>query len=159
MNIIKSTLCLLALSAWSFSAGAHEGEEHGDHNPHHGGFVMMYQDLHFELVARPAGGVEVYYTDAIRNTLPAAIATDVTVEIERAGEQVEYVDMAISDSGDFWLGNTRPIENPQDIIRLGFLFDGTPLILDVRASSMPEPGADDHHGHEGHDSGNMHHGH
>ncbi len=159
MTVLKKGFAIFSFLLLQQPGIAHEGEDHGDHNPHHGGFVMMYQDLHFELVARQEGGIEVYYTDAIRNTLPAVVASDVTVEIEREGESVEYVEMMISDAGDYWIGTSRPVKNSRDIIRLGFLFDGTPLLLDVRASNMPEPDEHGHHGHEESQAGSAHHAH
>jgi len=44
---------------------------HGDHNPHHGGIVMMKGDVHYEVVLDPDGrDHRVYFTDAVREDLP-----------------------------------------------------------------------------------------
>src|SRR5690606_31395686 len=93
---VRGWLAVLLAVGLNAAAVAHEGEEHGDHDARHGGFVMMYGDLHFELVAKAAGAVELYYSDAVRAPLPAATASDVVVEIERTDGSIENVAMAIS---------------------------------------------------------------
>jgi len=133
---------------------AHGDEPHGDHDARHGGFVMMYEDIHFEVAVLPAGGVQVYYSDAARGELPAATVTEVVVEIERPDTATEYVTMAMSAGGDFWEGASAPVADPEAVVRVGFLYEGTPLMLDVPASAFvaaPAPDtamhADTHAGH------------
>ncbi|MGA0805546.1 MAG: hypothetical protein ACO3PV_03385 [Pseudohongiellaceae bacterium] len=133
---------------------AHGDEPHGNHDAHHGGFVMMYEDIHFEVAAAPAGGIQVYYTNAARVELPAATASDVVVEIIRPGKATEYVTMAISDSGDFWEGSSTPVSEADAIVRVGFIYENSPLMLDVPATALisePEAAtamtAGDHAGH------------
>jgi hypothetical protein len=49
-------------------AGSHHGDRtqpHTDHDPHHGGTVVMVDDHHLEIVETD-GRVEVYVTDALR---------------------------------------------------------------------------------------------
>ena len=135
---------------------AHEDEPHGNHDAAHGGFVMMYEDLHFEVTALPAGGIELYFTDAARNELPAATASDVAVEIERKGMPIEYVPMAISASGDFWEGASKPAVETDAIVRVGFVYAGKPLLLDVPVAALVHEEAVDtaHAEHAG-----MHDGH
>ena len=57
--------------------------EHGDHNPHHGGVVYMYDDMHYEVVLDPGGHHRVYFTDSAREDLPASVASSVTLMVER----------------------------------------------------------------------------
>lgn len=115
---------------------AQSSEPHGDHNPHHGGFVLMYQDLHFEVVLIPEGGVGVWFTDAQRNELPATAVSDVVVEIEHAEGKTEYPSMRISDAGDYWLGESGSVGNPESVVRVGFLYEGEPWMLDLPASYL-----------------------
>jgi hypothetical protein len=78
--------CVAAFGIASVSspADAHEGSVHGNHDPHHGGLVMMYgADLHYEVVLLPTGNVSIYFTDAQRGELPASVVSDVAIEIER----------------------------------------------------------------------------
>src|SRR5262245_2935544 len=61
-----------APSAAGASASGEGSVPHGDHNPHHGGVVMMKGELHYEVVVDPSGQAHrLYFTDAIREDLPA----------------------------------------------------------------------------------------
>jgi hypothetical protein len=96
---------------------------HGDHNPHHGGIVMMKgDDLHYEVVLDPSGReYHVYFTDAVREELPAAVASDVALTIKRDSESDENVGMQIDDAGESWVGHGRPVAKPDNTtVHLGF---------------------------------------
>jgi hypothetical protein len=83
---------------------------HGDHNPHHGGIVMMKGDLHYEVVIDPAGSRhQVYFTDAVREDLPASIASSVALTIHRASHSDERVAMQIDEAGESWIGHGEPV--------------------------------------------------
>jgi hypothetical protein len=87
---------------------------HGDHNPHHGGVVMMKGDLHYEVVLDKTGrAYQVYFTDAVREDLPASIASAVTLTIKRPREADERIDMSIDDAGESWVGKGREVVDPQ----------------------------------------------
>src|SRR5262245_13034634 len=45
-------------------AGGAAAVPHGDHNPHHGGNVLMKGDVHFEVVPRRGGQPPLYFHDA-----------------------------------------------------------------------------------------------
>jgi hypothetical protein len=126
----------LSMACASLPAFSHGDEPHGDHDAHHGGFVMMYEDIHFEVAAVPTGGIQIYYTNAIRAELPAATVSDVAVEIVRPGSDTEYVAMGISAAGDFWEGDSAPVAEDGAIVRVGFLYEGQPLMLDVPATAL-----------------------
>ena len=91
---------------------AGETVPHGDHNPHFGGLVLMNGDLHFEVVLGRNGGARVYFSDATRNELPAATASDVTVTITRKSQAPEIVALHIDDSGESWVGRGSPVADP-----------------------------------------------
>lgn len=132
---------LFALSTVPAPTHAHEGhgsQAHGNHDPHHGGFVMMHGDLHVELVMPAAGGVQIYYTDAARAELPAAVVSEVAVEIERAGSRPETIVMAISPGGDFWQGAARALADSRAVVRIAFLFNGKPALFNIRAANLPQ---------------------
>ena len=129
---MAATLALTFLNANNLEAQA----AHGDHNPDNNGFVLMHADLHFEVVVAEAGGIEPYFSSASRAPLPAAIVSDVVVEIER-GTRLEFVTMQISDTGDFWTGTSIPITNPKTVVRVGFVFEAEPFFIDIPAGAFP----------------------
>ncbi|MEQ8407859.1 MAG: hypothetical protein RKH07_06245 [Gammaproteobacteria bacterium] len=124
--------------AFTFLATANLVTAHEDHGSRHGGFVMMFLELHFELVVPDEGGVQLYYSDAMRMELPAAVVSDVAIEIEREDYEIESVPMRISDSGDHWMGSSEPVDNPESIVRVAFLFQGEPFVLDIPAMVLPK---------------------
>lgn len=132
----RAILCTALMSIPVLALG-HGEEEHGNHDAKHDGFVMMYLEMHFELVVPEQGGIQLYYSDALRNDLPAAVVADVSVEIERSGNNIEPVAMMISASGDHWMGESTPVTSIDDIVRVAFLFQGEPFVLDIPAMVLP----------------------
>lgn len=126
------------VSAFTILVVATFSNAHEDHGSRHGGFVMMFLELHFELVVPDEGGVQLYYSDAMRMELPAAVVSDVAIEIEREDYEIESVPMQISDSGDHWMGSSKPVVNPGSIVRVAFLFQGEPFVLDIPAMVLPK---------------------
>jgi len=135
-SLIRSFALAGLLFAVPLALRAHNGVVHGDHDAHHGGFVMMYRDLHCEVVADAKGGVRLYLTDAARADLPAAVVSDVTVEIERKGAPLETVPMKISASGDFWEGKSKPVVAQGTMIHAAFVFQREPVVVNLPASSV-----------------------
>jgi hypothetical protein len=107
---------------------------HGDHKPHHGGIVMMKgDDLHYEVVLDPAGRAHrVYFTDAVRDELPASVASDVVLTIKRPSVPDERIAMQIDDAGESWIGRGQPIGiAATTTVRLGFSIRHEPYWIDL----------------------------
>jgi hypothetical protein len=85
---------------------------HGDHSPHHGGVVMMKGDLHYELVLDPSGRYRLYFSDAMRQDLPASTAVRASLTIARKGAAPEGVELQIDESGESWVGQGQPVADP-----------------------------------------------
>jgi hypothetical protein len=132
-RLVLSVLAAQGLLAMSLHA---QNAPHGDHNPHHGGVVLMYGlDLHYEVVLTPAGNVELWLSNAVREDLPASVVSDVAAEIERDGTR-QNIDMVISDSGDAWVGKTTAVKAEGTTLHLGFLYRGEPATLSFPATSL-----------------------
>ncbi|MEM6485240.1 MAG: hypothetical protein AAF662_09675 [Pseudomonadota bacterium] len=115
----------------------HGGTAHGDHNPRFGGLVLMYGLLHFEIVGKPEGGVELHLSDAMRAPMPAVSVSDVTVEIERPGGEYELVTMTVSEAGDFWSGISAPlVDHENTTVHVAFVAFGNPYVYAVPLSAM-----------------------
>lgn len=107
---------------------------HGDHNPRHGGVVFMKgSDLHYEVVLDRSGrSYAVYFSDAVREELPASIASEVTVTIQRPHEADERIVMHIDEAGESWTGAGRAVASPKDTtVRVGFTIQREPYWIDV----------------------------
>jgi hypothetical protein len=104
---------------------------HGDHNPHHGGIVMMNGDLHFEVVLARDGHHRVYFSDAMRSELPAATASAVTVTVTAKGQEPEAVALHIDDTGESWVGAGHRVDDPAASARVAYTAYGKPYFIDV----------------------------
>jgi hypothetical protein len=109
---------------------------HGDHNPHHGGVVLMKGELHYEVVLDPSGRAHhLYFTDAVREELPASIASTVALTIRRPAE--ERIAMRIDDTGESWVGSGQPVTVPSTTTaRVAFEIDHEPYWIDIPFSSI-----------------------
>jgi hypothetical protein len=107
---------------------------HGDHNPHHGGVVMMKgDDLHYEVVLDPSGLLhQLFFTDAVREDLPASVATDVSVTLKRPSGPEERIPLAIDDAGESWIGHGAAVSDPDHTsARVSFTIRGEPYWIDL----------------------------
>jgi hypothetical protein len=104
---------------------------HGDHNPHHGGMVFMNGDLHFEVTLGRDGGYRLYFSDAVREELPAATASGVTVTVTQKSAQPETVALHIDDSGESWIGHGGRVDDPAATARIAYTAYGKPYFIDV----------------------------
>jgi hypothetical protein len=112
-------------------APAMGGMPHGDHVPHHGGVVYMYDDMHYEVVLAPDGRHRIYFTDATREDLPASVASSVSLIVERPNADPESLSGAIDDSGESWLLTGRPVGDPKTSVRVSFTVKGGQYWIDV----------------------------
>src|SRR4051794_41096301 len=110
---------------------ASSGMAHGDHNPHHGGVVYMYDDMHYEGVLDPGGHHRVYFTDSAREDLPASVASTVTLSVERPKDVPENVSGTIDPQGESWVLDGQRVTDKDTSVRVSFVVKGTPYWIDV----------------------------
>ena len=125
------TPVLAAQPAATASTSGASAVPHGDHNPHFGGIVLMNGDLHFEVVLGKDGRHRVYFSDALRNELPAATASGVTVTLAQKGQPAETVALHIDDSGESWVGSGASVADPAASARIAYTAYGKPYFIDV----------------------------
>ena len=121
----------VAQSIGNSAQTAGSGMEHADHNPHHGGVVYMYDDMHYEVVLDPTGHHRVYFSDATRADLPASAASGVTLTLERSPGAPETVAGVIDDQGESWILDGTPVRQRETSVRVSFVAHGTPYWIDV----------------------------
>lgn len=121
---------------------------HSDHTPRFGGLVLMDGDLHFEVVAHASGQYRVYFSDAQRAPLPASSVTDAVVTVMRPEGDAEVVPLQRDATDASWIGEGRPVESDETIVRVGYVHQGQPYWIDLpfrgftmAGSSATPPGA------------------
>lgn len=104
---------------------------HFDHRPRHGGLVLMNGDTHFEVVREPDGGWRIYFSDAVRNPLPAATASHASVTVPVAGGTTGAFPFTIDSSGSYWVGRAPLVVDPTAVVRIGYTAGGDPYWIDM----------------------------
>jgi hypothetical protein len=104
---------------------------HGDHSPHHGGIVLMNGEMHYEVVFDPAGKHRVWFSNAVREDLPASIATGVTMVISRPMGLAETLPFKIDDSGESWVAAGSPLDESGTLIKLTYSVRGERLEIEI----------------------------
>jgi hypothetical protein len=104
---------------------------HGDHTPHHGGLVLMNGELHYEVVLDRTGAHRVWFSNAVREDLPASIAQDVRMTVARPGEPPETLTLEIDEAGESWLARGKPVSGPDVMVKVNYAVQGTPHEIEV----------------------------
>jgi hypothetical protein len=103
---------------------------HGDHTPHKGGMVLMNADIHYEVVLSRDGRHRIWFSDAVRNELPASLATGVRLTITRTGQPDEVLSLAIDDSGESWVAAGQPVTGDA-YVKVAYALQGEPHEVEV----------------------------
>ena len=104
---------------------------HGDHSPHHGGMVLMKDELHYEVVLDRNGRHAVWFSDAVREDLPASVASKVEMTVIRPKAAVETLALAIDGSGESWIAAGNPVRGDDVMVRLSFVARGEPFEIEI----------------------------
>jgi hypothetical protein len=142
---------LLAL-AIALPVYAHNGV---DDEAHHGGVVRPHKDLHLETAVLPAGGMQIYFSDAMGEPLPASAVSQVVVEVDHPGTKTDAIDMSIDPTGVFWMGKSAPLNDAKSIVRVGFSSNGVQGLVELPGAALiaaakkgqPKKVAEKHHDH------------
>jgi hypothetical protein len=104
---------------------------HGDHSPHHGGMVLMNGEMHYEVVFDRGGKHQVWFSNAVRDDLPASVASRVTMVVTRPAASPETLALAIDESGESWIANGQPIAGKDVMVKLTLVTRGGPFEIDI----------------------------
>jgi len=101
---------------------------------------MKGSDLHYEVVLDATGRAHhIYFSDALREELPASVASEVVLTIRHPAE--ERIAMQIDDTGESWVGSGRPVEAPATATaRVAFAVNHEPYWIDIPFSQVPPTG-------------------
>lgn len=125
------------------------GMAHGDHDPRYGGYVFMHGDLHFEVVLDRGGEHRLYFSDAMRGELPAAVVEEVRLSLRRGeGDDavLEPLQTGIDEFGESWIARSDPVPEEEEAAAiLYFRFEGAPYEIEIPfVMEPPDPAVDPH---------------
>lgn len=104
---------------------------HGDHSPHHGGIVMMNGETHYEVVFDKAGKHRVWFSNAVREDLPASIASGVVMVITRPMGVAETLPLTIDENGESWVAAGAPLDESGTMVTLRYAIGGEPFEIEI----------------------------
>jgi len=98
----------------------------------------MNGDVHYEVVIAASGRLQVWFSDAMRNELPASVASGVTIEVLRPGAAAEMVALAIDDAGEAWVANSRPLAGDGISVKVRYRLQGEPHEIEIPYSASAQ---------------------
>jgi len=104
---------------------------HGDHSPHHGGMVLMNGDVHYEVVLDRGGKHRLWFSDAVREDLPASMASKVMMIVTRKNAPPETIALAIDESGESWIAAGQPVTGSDVMVKVSYDLRGTPFEVEI----------------------------
>ena len=104
---------------------------HGDHSPHHDGIVMMNGEMHYEVVFDKSGRHRVWFSDAVRQELPASIASGVVMVVTRPMGAAETLALSIDESGESWVAAGAPLDESGTMVTLRYSARGAPFEIEI----------------------------
>jgi hypothetical protein len=112
---------------------------HGDHSARHGGLVLMQGELHYEVVLDRNGRHAIWFSDAVREDLPASVASKVTMTVTRPNARDEVLTLAIDESGESWIASGQPVAGDDVMVKVTFLARGEPFEIEIPYPSLKSP--------------------
>ena len=93
---------------------------------------MMNGEVHYEVVFDQAGKHRLWFSDAVREDLPASIASDVVMAVTPKMGAVETFALKIDDSGESWIADGHPLASG-DMVKLTYKLRGEPFEVEIPA--------------------------
>jgi hypothetical protein len=97
----------------------------------------MKGDLHYEVVVDRSGREHhLYFSDAVREDLPASVASSASLTIRGEGEPEETIPLQIDSTGESWIGSGRAVAELGSgrnmiTVRVAFTVANDPYWIDV----------------------------
>lgn len=98
----------------------------------------MNGDVHYEVVLAASGRHQVWFSDAMRNELPASVASGVTLEVLRPGAPSEMVALVIDEAGEAWVATARPLEGDGITVKVRYRLQGQPHEIEIPYSASAQ---------------------
>lgn len=92
---------------------------------------MMNGEMHYEVVFDSAGRHRVWFSDAVREDLPASVASKVAMIVTRPAASPERITLAIDDSGESWIANGQPVAGNGVFVTVSFVARGEPVEIEI----------------------------
>ena len=100
--------------------------------------MLMNGDAHYEVLVDKGGQHRIWFSDAVREDLPASQASQVTMVIARTGAPDETLALAIDDSGESWVAAGRAVAPGEVTVKVSYRLRGEPFEIEIPVT-VPAP--------------------
>ena len=90
----------------------------------------MNGEMHFEVVFDGAGKHRVWFSDAVREELPASIAANVLMTVTPKMGATETMALKIDEAGESWVADSHPLASG-DMVKLTYSLRGEPFEIEI----------------------------
>ena len=90
----------------------------------------MNGEVHYEVVFDKGGRHRVWFSDAVREDLPASVASNVKMIVTRSFASPEFLTLTIDDSGESWVADGHPLAGG-DMVKLTYRLRGEPFEIEI----------------------------
>jgi hypothetical protein len=104
---------------------------HGDHTPRHGGLVLMNGEVHYEVLLDRGGKHRIWFSNAVREDLPASVASKVMMIVTRPRASDELLVMQIDESGESWVAAGQPVAGNDAMAKITYDLKGEPFEVEI----------------------------
>lgn len=91
----------------------------------------MNGEVHYEVVLDRAGKHRIWFSDAVREDLPASQAAKVTMVVIRKGAPEEILALAIDDNGESWVAAGQPLAPGDVTVKVSYVLRGEPFEIEI----------------------------
>ena len=91
----------------------------------------MQGELHYEVVIDPNGRHSVWFSDAVREDLPASVASKVEMIVTRPHASPEALALAIDESGESWIATGKPVAGNDVMVKVTLVARGEPFEIEI----------------------------
>jgi len=91
----------------------------------------MNGEVHYEVVLDRAGKHRIWFSDSVREELPASVASRVVMIVSRKNAPPEEITLGIDDSGESWVAAGTPVAGDDVMVKIAYLARGLPFEVEL----------------------------
>ena len=91
----------------------------------------MNGEMHYEVVFDRGGRHRIWFSNAVREDLPASMASKVMMIVTRQGAPDETLALAIDDSGESWVAAGQPVAGDGVMVMITYVARGEPFEVEI----------------------------
>ena len=91
----------------------------------------MNGDVHYEVAFDRGGRHRIWFSDAVREDLPASVASKVMMVVSRKDALPEQIALDIDESGESWLASGQSVAGDDVMVTVSYVVRGEPFAVEI----------------------------